>query len=344
MPIYLCQSVGTGARKDRLRPPFTEPGSGWISLVPPGATSGRGVLYLPTAQSDPRLTLLADTLDERPSVTRRRALGNALGITLEEARGTRLADALAELLMDRADDRVRWRGIRGWPSKARQAHEIWLGALGRVWSEAVPPSPATKTYTETWPTNSSTISSGQNQVWTEQGADVEVSGNVLRNVGSGEQTSRCRCESLLDTANQRHRATWTLADATVEANAVAVGVRWTDDINNYYLQFKASTVGTGGRLTAKIVADVETIFSEDTTDPGTSGTMELLVDGSTVTGKQDGAIILGPTTDGSPDLTSVRTGGCLILTELLNTSGTLDTHTIADIASGIATLTLLGVQ
>lgn len=331
MPIYLCSTVGTGTKKDPIRPPFSDVGSGWISLLPPGSTSGKGILYLPNAQVDARLIKIAEDPTETTSSNGRLILGNALGITFDTARGLRFADIMANALMDQGNRTSRWGGIRGFPSKQRQCHEIWLGALGRIWDEVTAPSPSTKVFNETWPTNGTTISTGQNLPWTEEFGDLEVSGGVIRATAVAIEAN-ARCDAALDTGNQRHLASFTLLTPSVEGSVTGVHVREVDQDNFYSLDMVHVAGGTFERNLFKVIATVRTDLTSDATNPGSSGTQEVIADGSTVTGQMNGAIILGPLTEGTPDLTSARNGGLYITNgDGTATNATLDNHVIRDI-------------
>ena len=331
MPLYSCAIVGTGTSEDPIRAPFDGNGSGWICLAPPGSTVGRGLLYLPTAQSDPRIRQIADDPSERASNQVRNAWQNELGITLQSSSTTSIAALIAEVMRDHGrTDGSRWGILR--PSKQRQRFEIYLGALGAIWTGAAPPTPATQTFTESWPTDSTTISSGQDQSWTEVG-DLEVSGGKIRCVSAAAGTFESAiCNSTLDTENQYHEATYTLVVPGSGVNGVYVCCRFADESNNYFLLFR-HIGGSPGRRIRKIVGGVETGFAADSTSPGTGGTMKLVVDGSTITGYKDGSVILGPATDGTPELLTNFNGGIILTTDGTTIGdATLDGHTIADIA------------
>jgi hypothetical protein len=86
------------------------------------------------------------------------------------------------------------------------------------------------------------------------------------------------------------------------------------------------------RAIEKVVASVTTQFASDATGVA-SGSCELIVDGSSVTGKVNGSTILNGT-DGSPQLTTVFTGGVHIFARNDATAVTVDNHTIADVVAG----------
>lgn len=329
MPLYLCDVVGTGTDADPLRPPTDEPGSGWVCLAPPGSLMGKGILFLPTHAVSPRLVQLADLADELVSGPVRTRLQNALSLTLTQ---TRFAAILAELLTVHGRlDGTRWGLLR--PSVARQRFEIWLGALGLIWSAPAPPTPATQTFTETWPTNGTTLSSGQDQVWTETTGDLEVAAGVLRAVATTLQINHARCESVLDTSNQRHEASFTLVDGSTVVNAVRPSVRCSDSNNEYRVDATRRSGGAGYiRRGEKRVASVNTtIVTNSASDPGASGTISVTIDGSTM------SIVIGAYsnngTDGTPELLTNLKGAVHVLAVSAVGDATLDTHTIADVAA-----------
>ena len=331
MPLYSCAIVGTGTSEDPIRAPFEGNGSGWINLAPPGSLVGRGLLYLPTDQVDPRLRKIADDPTERPSNLIRNVWQNELGISFQSPNSTLINALIAEILRDHGrTDGTRWGVLR--PSKMRQRFEIYLGGTEPIWTAPAPPTPSTQTFTESWPTDSTTISSGQDQAWTEEG-DLEVSGGTIRPVSAAPGTFvGAKCNSTLDTENQYHEATYTLVVPGSGVNGVYATCRHGDNSNNYFLLLRHIGASPGRRI-RKVVAGVETGFAADSTSPGTGGTMKLVVDGSTITGYQDGAVILGPATDGTPELLTNFNGGIILTTDGTTIGdATLDGHTIADIA------------
>lgn len=324
--IYRCPIVGTGRADDPFRPPYQGPGTSWICLGVPGTADGYGILELPERVNDPRLEPIATAPEERLTNSGRKRIGNRFGVTL---RHRTLSHALGELLMDHGrDDGRGWRGIRHTPSKEYQAWMVWLS--GRpIWTLEAPPMHSSKHFTESWPTNGTTVSTGQDQPWTEFG-DVEVVSGALRAANATGSPEAARCDSVLDTSNQRHMASYTLAD--VDFCQLRACVRFQDD-ENYYALHLARANGTYERDIRKQTTAALTTFASDTTDPGTDTTMELVVDGSNVTGKIGGVTILGPTTDGSPELLTTFTGGLLLGPEVSTANASLDNHVIADVGS-----------
>lgn len=337
--IYRSPIVGTGTEADPFRSPYAGDGVGWIDLGPVPRTAGValagiGLLYLPDAVADARLTKIADTAIESSSTQTRNRLANALGINLTTNKT--IAALMAEILMDHGrTDGSRWRGIRGCPSKARLAHEVWLGALGRIWFEPVAPTPSTQVFTETWPSDGTTFLTTQDQPWTVVAGVPEVAGGVVRaTTGAG---AVIQCDSVLDTPSQRHTATFAAGLTAGTNNFVETQVRWSDGSNRYCA--RANRRSSGGpvhdRLLDKVVATVFTnIIADDGIDPGATGTIMVEVDGAScrlIVGSRDAT-----GTDGSPELLTnvlgaIRLGGAATLQ-------TLDNHTIEDIVAASAGL------
>lgn len=343
--IYRTSIVGTGTEADPFRPPYDgDSRIGWIDLGPSDRTAGVsiagvGLLYLPDEVVDARLTKIADTAAEASTGLTRTRLGNALGITL--ARGNSVADVLAEVLMDHGrTDGTRWIGIRGAPSKARGGHEVWLGALGRIWFEPVPPTPSTQSFTETWPTTGA-ITSGQDQTWTNISGTAVVAGGRL-SCESLATLCSVLCSSALDTASQRHTANFEFAAANVDAHNCGVQVRKSDD-SNFYDVIANRRTSLHDRIGRKRVAGAFTvIIADDNNDPGSTGTIVCAMDGSTLSLQIGSYTNTG--TDGSPQLTTNLNGGCRMFAGSVLTSGTLDGHTIEDIVAPAPTIPITAIQ
>lgn len=130
--LYLSSLIGVGTKADPFRPPDLEqPGSGWIDLRPDCAVAdGYGIVYLPTASVNSRLTKLADSPFEPLSSLIRSFLSTRLEIALTV--GT-LGDTLGELLLSGRMDGTRWRPLRA----TGREYQIWLGVLGKIWAQPV---------------------------------------------------------------------------------------------------------------------------------------------------------------------------------------------------------------
>jgi hypothetical protein len=305
MPLYLGPIV-TRIESDgpTYAPPYgpgDDPRIGAILFGPPQSDAGKSLLWLPDPVSDPTLDLIGDSDKERPTVTTRDRVANAMGVNLKDQPS--LAHVVAELLMDhgRTDGRGHI-GIRDWPSIGRLRHEVWLGELGCIWFSAIPRPPSTASFTETWPSDGA-ITSGQDHTWAVTEGTPVVASNKYTNTGATGNSGSGSCtSSLFDTANQLHQADWTAIDAAV---IWSIKCRDQGDSNNndYRVQGRHQT-GAHQRLLRKRVAGSNTDFFSDTNDPGASGLLKITVDGSTVTGYWGASGNSGAQTDASPSLTS----------------------------------------
>lgn len=325
MPLYLTPIVGNGTDANPFMPLWPEePGQGWIDLRPDSTVAaGRGLLYLPTPSVDSRLDKLVDLPDEDVPAGVKNRLQNALGLTLGQ---TRFSEIVAELLTTHArTDDTRWKPLR---PTVQGVMELWLGGLGRfhAWRQGS----VGASFTETWPTNGTTISTGQDQPWNEDSNDVEVSTNALRFV---TLSAVCfgRCLTNLATDAHKHSATAALVSIADGARA-GVSVRKIDSTTRtYYITTAERNSGAGGhaRRLVKRVAGVQTILVNDVgTDPGSPVVIECQANGSSISGTV-GSFALGPITD------TAITGNLQVGYELFGaTAGdtTLDGHTAADLA------------
>lgn len=331
MPLYLTSAiVDQEADGPTIRSPYSgDPRIGSL-LIGPENVAGKALIWLPESVVDARLDKLADAVVERPTPATRNRLGNALGITLVNTQT--IAELFAQVLMDHGrDDGTRWRGIRGFPSKARGQWEIWLGELGVIWAQKAPPTPSTKRLTESWPTDGTTFTSGQDNAWAVITGAPEVSGGKLINPAGADPANCVSCTDLLDTANQRHRAEYTMVDSS-GVNPMAVIVRGQGQTNNNHYRFQVQRrTGAHQHLLRKRVASVNTDFYSDTADPGGSGVVLIEVDGSTVRGSSAN-VNTTPQTDASPSLTLNRRGECFVQGDLAGDQ-TLDNHIIEDVTA-----------
>ena len=346
--------------------------------------AGRGLLYLPVPSSDPRLDFLADQPTETLTVSRRTRLQNALSVTVSASRldaivmelltvhartdGTRwrplrptahgdleiwlggLARVAEAPLTLRAGQPGFWIAGLGWlPFGARLSRRALLRLALVVPTMAAllglpRPLDAAVSGSEEWPTNGTTISTGQDQPWNEDTNDAEVSGNVLRATATGA-ARHGRCLTILATDNHEHRATATLVRPVgVGLNSRAgIGVRKVDStVLTAYVVLASRGQAGDLRLLRKVVAGVNTtLATSDTNDPGSQAALLCRANGSSIYGEVGGGIF-GPVTDMA--ITGNRQVSYYLLQvdETLGDS-TLDGHTFRDIGPRPGTRTLLGV-
>lgn len=294
--IYLSPIVGTGTEENPFRALWSgiydmPSGTGWIDLRPDcTVATGFGILSLAAPSSDPRLTELCETPDEALSAARRRRFGNALGLTLL---GARFHDLLAELLLIHArTDGSRWRPLL---PTIHLRYEIWLGGWGRIFQQ--PLIAGGSSLAETWPTNGTTISSGQDNPWTEDLGDVAVVANHLECV-SADVNTVARCTADLTTANQRISGLCTIsAQLAGAARALVCTRKIASTVETLYTTRIVRNTAGDSRGIAKYVSSAFTGLATDTVDPG-GAQIELInqVDGSSLSGTVGGAAF-GPVTD-----------------------------------------------
>ena len=180
--------------------------------------------------------------------------------------------------------------------------------------------PAT-TLTESWPTDSTTISTGQDQPWNEDSGDAQVTGGALAPVNA----SHGRCTANLSSDNHQHDATGT---SGADFSSAGINARKIDStVQTSYQAHARRQTGTKRFLT-KVVAGTFTNLATNGTDPGASYALQVKADGSSISGLV-GAVALGPITD--TDITGNLQCGYTFLTG----AGvpTLDAHTMQDIAA-----------
>lgn len=328
MPIYRCPIIGDGSDHDAFRAPYLgdDPRIGYINLSVPNTPNGFGFLYLPADVADGRLEKLADSHDEALSTANRSRIGNAFGVTLQQVS---MRDVIAELLMDHGrNDGTRWTGIRGFPSRRRSQYEVFLGGLGMIWSQKVAPRPSSQTLTETWPTDGTTIATGQDNAWNDDDGNAEISSGVATN--NTINFAGYTCTDDLDTDDHRHYLEFQLNNGSVLIQ-IRVGVRWTDRNNAY--AFWLSRNGNS-QTSRKRVGGSNTQFATNSNDPGASGNAECEIDGATVTCRLGGSQIF-QNTDGSPSFSGVLTCGFSIYRAAGSAQGevTADNHTMADVVA-----------
>lgn len=327
--LYLVQLVGSGAANDPWEPPSWD-GQGWLDLRGDPTIGGMGLVDMPISINGPRVTKIADDLDELMAVTARTQFESRWSITPTPGR---MRDVLGELLTQHGrTDGTRWKPLRRTKAVLRQ--QVFL--RGRpIWEgPRLPPEPSTQTLTETWPTDGTTISTGQDQPWTSVAGNPQVSGGVFQGQ-TLDLAALIRCDTPLDTDDHYHEATYNLGFASNNETFVILRVRYSDSADTTYfarLAGDANTVGNRGHRLRKIVAGAGTNLYTDSNTP-TSGTGQILcsADGSSIRYLCDGV-------DQTITDTAI-TGELRCGAEVKRTSGNaanLDNHTMADIVAAVA--------
>ena len=201
--------------------------------------------------------------------------------------------------------------------------------------------PPQTTFTESWPTDSTTISSGQDQPWNEDSSDVQVDGGKLEQVDGVDAFGRC----LTDLSSDDHRHTLT-ANITAVADSASGGpaCRKIDStVQTYYAMAVGRNTGDPFQLLLKQVSGTFTDLDSVGTDPGAGDlTVYVEADADQIEGAS-GATVRGPVTDTA--ITGHLQIGYAIRDDVRD-HVTLDNHTAADLAAATRTsgrLSLLGV-
>lgn len=145
-------------------------------------------------------------------------------------------------------------------------------------------------FTESWPTDSTTLSTGQDQPWTEVLNDLEVFGGELRGV-SGNTEKRARCETVLSGADHYCQAqVITTAASTSRSNRVDVRFDAAAD-TSYSYRVRGSS---GGESIEKCVTGTFTVLASGARVNALE-TIYLEASGSTLTSKYAGSLALSTT-------------------------------------------------
>lgn len=295
MPIYLSRYIGSGTLTDPCRPVGSDqPGWSAIDLRADGGATRDGnglnacVLSLPVADPDPRLFQLASGKGEDLPLRVRAGLAARLNATIAY---TRLDDLIAELLLRPPGNA--WKPLR---DRADRQLAIYLGGL-------LSPSPAlrslaAKIYEETWST-ADNASLTSDLTWTEfLGSNWAISGNRARLAGNVD-ANYARADHDTDTDDQ-----------IVSAALTTLTYGGANDYFHLFCRKDGTATETFYALSAscdltpirewninKVMASAYTTIATDTTDPASGDLMEISAVDSTIQGRVNMSLMLGPVTD-----------------------------------------------
>lgn len=336
--LYLCDVVGTGKGlvEDGVDDPFRPAiGSrtvipGWLDLRPdPTVATGYGLVELPVRVTrDSRLRLFADDPAEPLSATAESLLGSRLSLTF--TRRATVKDAITELLTDHArTDGTRWRPLTIGHDGCRR---VFIG--GREIDVLAGPAPShSQSHSESWPTNGTTLSSGQDNVWAQRDAGnlAEVSSGVLRaSTTATAQHGATSGSGLLDSANHYISAAMTIASKSGTLQRTSVECRFTNGTNLYRAHWRRETANERGLL--KRVTGTQTALGSDSTDPGAAFTGECRADGSTISMSLGGTVIFSVT---DTSLTTPSVIACFGINTAVVGDATIGATTFADLGGGL---------
>jgi hypothetical protein len=132
--------------------------------------------------------------------------------------------------------------------------------------------PHATTYTETWPTDSSTISSGQDRAWNEDSGDVRTTSDSYLTTLETDPPAFGRCTDDLSSDDHYHEALGTFA-ASEELHEIGVGVRKIDSTTKtfYEVRGRRSVFAASSNFTIrKYVAGTGTALDTDSVEPAAS--------------------------------------------------------------------------
>lgn len=187
------------------------------------------------------------------------------------------------------------------------------------------------TWTEGWPTDSSTLSSGQDEPWTELVGDLSVASGVVGLV-SVNTISAAACDTVVSSDDHQHDATAVNPDVAGAWQALLCrfdGAVTGDVPDNCYSLFNHRGHATNKNLLDKIVSASITNLDSSSTDAGSPVTMTITTNGTAISGS-NGAVALSAS---DSDITGEVLAGIRMR---LDGSGvhadvTLDGHTFADL-------------
>lgn len=212
----------------------------------------------------------------------------------------------------------------GWDARALGASEEDLLPETRLSDGSREPSTV---LTETWPTNSTTISSGQDEPWNEDSGDVQVASGALEPVDS-EVQSWGRCTTDLSSDDHYHEATGTLAADTAHHRA-SVTARKIDSTTDTCYEQRLRRDNSSA-LNKRVSGTPTNLDSTIGAQAAGSYALRVEADGSSITGEVD-AGTNGPVTD--TDITGNLQCGYLFFASISGTP-TLDSHEFGDLAAG----------
>lgn len=336
MPIYLSEYIGSGTLTDPCRPVGSDqPGWSAIDLRADGGATRDGnglnacLLSLPAADADPRLYQLASGKGEDLPLLVRAGLARRLNATIVY---TRLDDLIAELLL-RPPGHA-WRPLR---DRADRQLAIYLGGL-------LSPSPALRTlaakiYSETWST-ADNASLTSDLTWAEFiGSSWAISGNRARLAGN-VAANYARADHDTDTDDQ-----------VVSATLATLTYGGASDFAHLFCRKDASATETFYALTAardltpvrewglyKVIASGYTNIATDTTHPAAGDRMEMSAVDSTIQGRVNDTLVLGPVTDMA--ITGHTRAGIGAFIDGAGSVIEFDNWSVTDRRSAFATMTL----
>lgn len=281
MHHYLVPYVGVGSDGDPFRPHGADQ-PGWAAIdLRPDVTeqSGFALLGLPVRDDAPQRRYFGEALDEI-TTTVRQQLDSRLGLTLV---ATTLRDMIAELLMIHGGV-GRWKLLR--PTQAGR-YEICLG--GKIYQRLAVSGGTT--ITESFDQADNTVI-GPDLTWTELVGNSQTLSNKWA-TGATATVYDARADVNLDTDDQYAQGNIDLvssANATDNFVGVIVRQRETDTTRTHYgYRYRSGTSGVRRELYRRAAGTVTSLAGPNASSVATDDLIRVECDGSTITGKLNGA-------------------------------------------------------
>ena len=158
-------------------------------------------------------------------------------------------------------------------------------------------TPPQTTFTESWPTNSTTISTGQDQPWNEDALDVTVDAGRLKKASAAEADAWGRCLTDLSSDDHRHTCTMNLEEANDSSSGGPSCRKIDSTAQTYYAMVVSRRTSDPFQLLLKFVGGTFTLLDDLAADPGAGDiTVYVEADGDQIEGAA-GASVFGPVTD-----------------------------------------------
>ena len=281
MHHYLVPYVGVGSDDNPFRPHGADQ-PGWTAIdLRPDVTvqAGFALLALPIRDDAPQRRYLGEALDE-VAATIKQQIETRLSLTLT---ATRLRDMIAELLIEHGGG-GRWKALR--PTRAG-GFEILLG--GRIYQR--PALRGGTTITESFNQADDTII-GPDLAWTEL---LNNSQTISNKWGTGASAGVYDARADSNLATDDHYAQG-LIDLESSANATdnMVGViarqREADATRTHYgWRYRSGTSGVRRELYRRAAGTITSLAGPNASAVALNDLLRLECNGSTITGKVNGA-------------------------------------------------------
>lgn len=353
--LFLATIIGSGTESD----PFKANGLGTVTgmscidlRADPSISTGRMLCASDSLPSGGGINQIGDSFIDNLSGARRTALQSALGITLDS---TNIIDVVAEILTTHARiDGTRWKPLiagrdgqyhiyLGKVSAWQQTAWLWdkwhihdnglvADASNFILGLAEPTLAWATSISENWDCADNAALTCQ-LTWTEvTGTDWTITSNQAKKTTTA--TGRARADSSLATAD--FKVTVTIADLTATGTGRGICGPMgrkdnTSTATNYV--FAANNQGSSSdHEMSKNISGTLTVIDNNTQDQVDGDVLDLVMNGSSISGYRNGTLLMGPYTDTS--ITSNTYGGIYSFGSVSTLSCQLDNWSAVDLTSG----------